>query len=76
MEQVDRVKNLQEFVKSDLSVMLATDVAARGLYLPLVNQIIQYSPPGLEIRQKVREKSTGRKNIYSRANLRNMSSQA
>ena len=26
--------------------MLATDVAARGLDLPLVNQIIQYSPPG------------------------------
>lgn len=43
--QKDRRKIVNEFSKAKGGVLLCTDVAARGLDLPLVDWIVQYDPP-------------------------------
>jgi ATP-dependent RNA helicase DDX31/DBP7 len=46
MEQKERTKIYFEFLNAKKGILLCTDVAARGLDLPLVDWIIQYDPPG------------------------------
>ncbi|GMH60870.1 hypothetical protein TL16_g03143 [Triparma laevis f. inornata] len=41
----ERAVTMSKFEKSDSCVLLATDVAARGLNLPGANWIVQYDPP-------------------------------
>jgi ATP-dependent RNA helicase DDX31/DBP7 len=46
MPQADRIKSFEGFTKSSESnILLCTDVAARGLDLPNITDIIQYDPP-------------------------------
>ncbi|NXI47438.1 DDX31 helicase, partial [Galbula dea] len=45
MEQEERTEVFQEFLKSKTGILLCTDVAARGLDLPQVTWILQYSAP-------------------------------
>ncbi|KAM4579183.1 ATP-dependent DNA helicase DDX31 isoform 1-T1 [Fundulus diaphanus] len=45
MKQEERSEVFQEFSGSGSGVLLCTDVAARGLDLPQVTWIIQYTPP-------------------------------
>ncbi|KAF6327170.1 DEAD-box helicase 31 [Rhinolophus ferrumequinum] len=45
MEQEERTAVFQEFSHSKTGVLLCTDVAARGLDLPQVTWIVQYSAP-------------------------------
>ncbi|NWW81827.1 DDX31 helicase, partial [Climacteris rufus] len=45
MEQEERTEVFQEFLKSKTGILLCTDVAARGLDLPRVTWIVQYSAP-------------------------------
>jgi ATP-dependent RNA helicase DDX31/DBP7 len=46
MQQADRIKSFEGFTKSSESnILLCTDVAARGLDLPNITDIIQYDPP-------------------------------
>lgn len=46
MAQADRVEQLGKFLAAEKGVLIATDVAARGLDLPKVENIVQFSPPG------------------------------
>lgn len=45
MKQEERSEVFQEFSASSSGVLLCTDVAARGLDLPQVSWIVQYTPP-------------------------------
>eukprot|EP00117_Sycon_ciliatum_P030504 scpid34430/ scgid4741/ Probable ATP-dependent RNA helicase DDX31; DEAD box protein 31; Helicain len=45
MGQTDRVHVFDEFRKSSVGVLFCTDVGARGLDLPQVSWIVQYTPP-------------------------------
>ncbi|XP_047624734.1 probable ATP-dependent RNA helicase DDX31 isoform X4 [Phacochoerus africanus] len=45
MEQEERTAVFQEFSRSKAGVLLCTDVAARGLDLPQVTWIVQYTAP-------------------------------
>lgn len=45
MKQEERTEAFQQFSESQSGVLLCTDVAARGLDLPQVTWIIQYTPP-------------------------------
>lgn len=45
LEQKQRLKNLDRFKSSDNSVLLATDIAARGLDIPSVDHVIHYQIP-------------------------------
>jgi len=45
MKQADRLKVFQDFRSSSSGVMLCTDVAARGLDLPQVDWIVQFTAP-------------------------------
>ncbi|XP_069039565.1 ATP-dependent DNA helicase DDX31 isoform X2 [Lepisosteus oculatus] len=45
MEQEERTEVFQKFSQSKTGILLCTDVAARGLDLPRVTWIVQYSPP-------------------------------
>ncbi|XP_033989630.1 probable ATP-dependent RNA helicase DDX31 [Trematomus bernacchii] len=45
MKQEDRTEVFKEFSVSQSGVLLCTDVAARGLHLPAVTWIIQFTPP-------------------------------
>lgn len=45
MEQKQRLRNLEKFRDNPLSVMIATDVAARGLDIPNVKHVIHYQVP-------------------------------
>jgi len=45
MQQKDRLKIVEDVKKSEYCVLFCTDVAARGLDLPLVDWIVQYNPP-------------------------------
>jgi ATP-dependent RNA helicase DDX31/DBP7 len=46
MEQVTRTTNIRNFNASKgRALLLATDVASRGLDMPYVNMILQYDPP-------------------------------
>lgn len=43
--QAQREKTLGRFRKGDISVLIATDVAARGLDIPSVDLVVHYDPP-------------------------------
>ncbi|XP_043930525.1 ATP-dependent RNA helicase DDX24 [Protopterus annectens] len=45
MHQKQRLKNLERFAERDSSVLLTTDVAARGLDIPNVQHVIHYQVP-------------------------------
>lgn len=45
LEQRQRLKNLDRFKSFSNSVLLATDIASRGLDIPSVSHVIHYSPP-------------------------------
>ncbi|KAI9541748.1 ATPdependent RNA helicase, partial [Dissostichus eleginoides] len=45
MKQEDRTEVFKEFSVSQSGVLLCTDVAARGLHLPAVTWIVQFTPP-------------------------------
>jgi ATP-dependent RNA helicase DDX31/DBP7 len=45
MKQTDRLRVFQEFRAASSGVLLCTDVAARGLDLPAVDWIVQYTAP-------------------------------
>jgi len=43
--QKKRMRMLQEFQSGDLSILVATDVAARGLHIPDVTHVVNYDLP-------------------------------
>lgn len=43
--QRKRVKILEQFTKGELDILVATDVAARGLHIPLVSHVFNYDLP-------------------------------
>ena len=43
--QKKRLRLLDEFQKGELAIMVATDVAARGLHIPAVSHVINYDLP-------------------------------
>lgn len=45
MNQRQRLKNLERFTASDTALLVATDVAARGLDIPNVQHVIHYQVP-------------------------------
>lgn len=45
MQQEQRESTMKSFRENKFSVLIATDVAARGLDLPLVDLVIQCAPP-------------------------------
>ena len=45
MPQKKRVKILQEFTDGALDILVATDVAARGLHIPSVTHVFNYDLP-------------------------------
>ncbi|CAO3703829.1 unnamed protein product [Rhizopus stolonifer] len=45
MQQKQRLKNLDRFKANDKAVLIASDVAARGLDIPLVEHVIHYQLP-------------------------------
>ncbi|XP_017778177.1 PREDICTED: ATP-dependent RNA helicase DDX24 [Nicrophorus vespilloides] len=45
MQQTQRLKNLDRFRDTENSVLIATDVAARGLDIPSVQHVIHYQTP-------------------------------
>ncbi|KAI9320389.1 P-loop containing nucleoside triphosphate hydrolase protein [Dichotomocladium elegans] len=45
MQQRQRLKNLDRFKMNDKAVLVASDVAARGLDIPLVEHVIHYQLP-------------------------------
>jgi ATP-dependent RNA helicase DDX24/MAK5 len=45
MRQKDRLKKLDQFKAADRGIMIATDLAARGLDLPLVDSVVHLQPP-------------------------------
>ncbi|KAK3719380.1 hypothetical protein RRG08_029536 [Elysia crispata] len=49
MNQKDRSKTFQDFTTTSSGVLLCTDVAARGLDLPHVDWIVQYTSPGATV---------------------------
>lgn len=45
MEQRDRENQLVSFLKGESKIMIASDVAARGLDLPRVTHVLNYDFP-------------------------------
>jgi len=45
MSQIDRTRSLLAFTKASRGILLATDVASRGLDFPKISMIIQYDAP-------------------------------
>ena len=45
LRQVAREKSLRQFIAGDLPVLVATDVAARGIHVDDVDIVVQYDPP-------------------------------
>lgn len=45
LEQRQRLKNLDRFTSTPNAVLLATDIAARGLDIPAVDHVIHYQSP-------------------------------
>ena len=45
LEQIDREKNLIKFRSGASNILLATDLAARGLDIPLIKHVIHYQLP-------------------------------
>ncbi|XP_025112467.1 probable ATP-dependent RNA helicase DDX31 [Pomacea canaliculata] len=49
MSQKERTKVFQDFSAAQQGVLLCTDVASRGLHLPKVDWIVQYTTPGATV---------------------------
>lgn len=45
MTQIERISVFREFKASKAGILLCTDVAARGLDVPQLDMVIQYSAP-------------------------------
>lgn len=45
MQQRQRLKNLDKFKEKENSILIATDVAARGLDIPCVEHVLHYQTP-------------------------------
>jgi ATP-dependent RNA helicase DDX24/MAK5 len=45
MDQKQRLKNLEKFTKEENSILIASDVAARGLDIPGIQHVIHYQCP-------------------------------
>lgn len=45
MQQRQRLKKLEQFVQKKINILVCTDVAARGLDIPKVNNVIHYQVP-------------------------------
>ena len=45
LRQTAREKSLRQFIAGDLPVLVATDVAARGIHVDDVDVVVQYDPP-------------------------------
>lgn len=45
LEQRQRLKNLDRFKSTPNSILLATDIAARGLDIPAVDHVVHYQIP-------------------------------
>lgn len=45
MEQKQRLRNLEKFKSNSEGLLIATDVAARGLDIPNVNHVVHYQVP-------------------------------
>jgi ATP-dependent RNA helicase DDX24/MAK5 len=45
MQQKQRIKNLERFIANPDAVLIASDVAARGLDIPLVDIVVHYQTP-------------------------------
>lgn len=45
LEQKQRLKNLERFKSTPSSILLATDIAARGLDIPSIDHVIHYQIP-------------------------------
>ncbi len=45
LRQTAREKSLRQFIGGDLPVLVATDVAARGIHVDDVDVVVQYDPP-------------------------------
>lgn len=45
IEETDRLKELEEFRAGRQRILVATDVAARGLDIPFVDNVIHFNPP-------------------------------
>ena len=46
LRQSAREKSLREFISGQLPVLVATDVAARGIHVDDVDVVVQFDPPG------------------------------
>ena len=44
-DQEDRIKAVAEFRKGDKDVLVATDVASKGLDFPMIQHVINYDMP-------------------------------
>lgn len=62
MIQKQRLRSLERFKQDDKSVLVATDVAARGLDIPLVQHVIHYHLPRTADMYVHRSGRTGRAN--------------
>ncbi|CAM9988861.1 unnamed protein product, partial [Phaeothamnion confervicola] len=49
MQQRQRLRNLDRFRESARAILVATDVAARGLDVPAVNHVVHYDLPSPEV---------------------------
>ncbi len=45
MEQADRIRELDRFKSGDITIIVASDVAARGLDIPGVSHVVNYDVP-------------------------------
>ncbi|GFE55366.1 ATP-dependent RNA helicase [Babesia ovis] len=45
LKQKQRLKRLEQFIKSDKAIMICTDVAARGVDLPNITEVIHFQAP-------------------------------
>ncbi len=45
MEQSDRIRELERFKSGDINIIVASDVAARGLDIPGVSHVVNYDVP-------------------------------
>ncbi|WP_164157208.1 DEAD/DEAH box helicase, partial [Sandarakinorhabdus rubra] len=45
MEQADRIRELDRFKQGDITILVASDVAARGLDIPGVSHVVNYDMP-------------------------------
>ena len=46
LRQAAREKSLRQFIAGELPVLVATDVAARGIHVDDVDVVVQFDPPG------------------------------